>query len=144
MSIIYFKSFITTTFISLLCQKGQLTLHLCPRRWFGRKIFGYYPQNVIIEKSSYKLLRVHKGGIQETACPKVPGRLLWFSSELFKAICHIFICKIGTVYSIYHMPAIVLAKLPEAGLRGIFWTPNPLKSTLQDTQHFSYNSHVTV
>ena len=43
---------ITATFSSLVCQKGQFTLQLCPRRWFVRKIFGYYTPKVIIEKSS--------------------------------------------------------------------------------------------
>ena len=33
---------IPATFNILVCQKGQLTLPLCPRRWFVRKIFGYY------------------------------------------------------------------------------------------------------
>ena len=33
---------IPATFNSLVCQKGQFTLQLCPRRWFVRKIFGYY------------------------------------------------------------------------------------------------------
>ena len=33
---------IPATINSLVCQKGQFTLQLCPRRWFVRKIFGYY------------------------------------------------------------------------------------------------------
>ena len=41
---------IPATFNSLVCQKGQLTLLLCPRRWFVRKIFIYYPPKVKIEK----------------------------------------------------------------------------------------------
>ena len=41
----------TATINSLLCQKGQLTLHLFPIRWFARKIFGYYPPKVKIENS---------------------------------------------------------------------------------------------
>ena len=43
---------IAATFNSLVCQKGQFTLQLCPRRWFVRKIFVYYPPKVKIEKSS--------------------------------------------------------------------------------------------
>ena len=42
---------IPATFNSLVCQKGQFTLQLCPRRWFVRKIFGYYTPKVKIEKS---------------------------------------------------------------------------------------------
>ena len=34
---------IPATFNSLVCQKGQYTLHLCIRRWFVRKIFGILP-----------------------------------------------------------------------------------------------------
>ena len=39
---------------SLLCQKGQLTLQPCPRRWFVKKIFGYYQylKKVKIDNSS--------------------------------------------------------------------------------------------
>ena len=33
---------IPATFNSLVCQKGQFTLQLRPRRCFVRKIFGYY------------------------------------------------------------------------------------------------------
>ena len=33
---------IPTTFDSLMYQKGQFTLKPCHRRWFVRKIFGYY------------------------------------------------------------------------------------------------------
>ena len=43
---------IPATFNSLVCQKGQFTLQLCPKRWFGLKIFGYYILKVKIEKSS--------------------------------------------------------------------------------------------
>ena len=32
---------IPATFVSLVCQKGQFTLQLCPRRWFVRKISCY-------------------------------------------------------------------------------------------------------
>ena len=32
---------IPATINSLVCQKGQFTLQLCPGRWFVRKIFGY-------------------------------------------------------------------------------------------------------
>ena len=39
----------------LVCQTGQFTLQLCPRRWFVETIFGYYIQKVKIEKSSWKL-----------------------------------------------------------------------------------------
>ena len=49
---------IPTTFNSLLCQKRQSTLQLCPRRWFVRKIFSYYPQKVKIENSLQKILPV--------------------------------------------------------------------------------------
>ena len=31
---------IPATINSLVCQKGQFTLQLCPRRWFVTKIFG--------------------------------------------------------------------------------------------------------
>ena len=61
---------IPARFNSLLCQKGQFTLQLCPRTCFISKIFGYYPPKVRIEKSSYKFLPVHIGGFQETTCPK--------------------------------------------------------------------------
>ena len=61
---------IPATFNSLVCQKGQFTLQLCPRRWFVRKIFGYYTPKVKIEKSSYKFLPVQRGGFCETTCPK--------------------------------------------------------------------------
>ena len=43
---------IPTIFDSLLCQKGQFTLQLCPRRLFVSKILGNYPPKVKIEKSS--------------------------------------------------------------------------------------------
>ena len=43
---------IPATINSLVCQKGQFTLQLCPRNWFVRKTFGYYTQKVKIEKSS--------------------------------------------------------------------------------------------
>ena len=43
---------IPATFNSPLCQKGQFTLQLCPRRWFVRKIFCYYHPKVKIEKST--------------------------------------------------------------------------------------------
>ena len=39
---------ILTTFNSILCQKGQFTLRLHPRRSFVSKIFGYYLQKVKI------------------------------------------------------------------------------------------------
>ena len=42
---------IPATYNSLVCQKGQFTLQLCHRRWFVRKIFGYYTPKVKIEKS---------------------------------------------------------------------------------------------
>ena len=42
---------IPATFNSLVCQKGQFTLQVCPRRWFVRKILGYYTQKVKIGKS---------------------------------------------------------------------------------------------
>ena len=34
---------IPATFNSLVCQKGQFTLQLCPERLFVRMIFVYYP-----------------------------------------------------------------------------------------------------
>ena len=40
------------TINSLVCQKGQFTLQLCPRRWFVRKIFDFYTPKVKIEESS--------------------------------------------------------------------------------------------
>ena len=43
---------IPATINSLVYQKGQFTLQLCPRRWFVRKMFGYYTQKVKIENSS--------------------------------------------------------------------------------------------
>ena len=43
---------IPATFNSPVCQKGQFTLQLCPRRWFVLKISGYYTSKVKIEKSS--------------------------------------------------------------------------------------------
>ena len=43
---------IPATINSLVCQKGRFTLKLCPRRWFVRKIVGYYIKKVKIEKSS--------------------------------------------------------------------------------------------
>ena len=61
---------IPTTVNGLLCQKGQSTLELYPRRWFIRKIFSYYPQKVKIENSLKKMLSVQKKGFQETACSK--------------------------------------------------------------------------
>ena len=46
------KILIPATFNSLVCQKEQFTLQLCPRRWFVREIFGYKTPKVKIEKSS--------------------------------------------------------------------------------------------
>ena len=43
---------ISSTINSLVCQKGQFTLQVCHRRWFIRKMVGYYTQEVKIEKSS--------------------------------------------------------------------------------------------
>ena len=43
---------IPATINSLVCQKGQFTLQLCPRRWFVTKIFGYYTPKIKTEKSS--------------------------------------------------------------------------------------------
>ena len=40
------------TFYSLVCQKGQFTLQLCPRGWYVMKICVYYPPKVKIEKFS--------------------------------------------------------------------------------------------
>ena len=47
-----FPILIPSTTDCLVYQKGQYTLQLCLRRWFLRKIFGYYTPNVNIEKSS--------------------------------------------------------------------------------------------
>ena len=41
---------IPATINSLVCQKGQFTLQLCPRIWFVKTIFGYYTQKVKIEQ----------------------------------------------------------------------------------------------
>ena len=43
---------IPTTFDSLLCQIGKFTPQPCPRRWFVRKRYGYYPKRVKIENYS--------------------------------------------------------------------------------------------
>ena len=40
------------TINSVVCQKGQFTLQLCPRGWFVKKIFGYFTPKATIEKSS--------------------------------------------------------------------------------------------
>ena len=61
---------IPTTSKSLLCQKSQFTLQLCPEGWFVMKIFGYDPQKVKIENSSLKFLPVQRVGFLETVCPK--------------------------------------------------------------------------
>ena len=50
---------IPATSNSLVCQKGQFTLQLCPRRWFVRKIFGNYTQKVKIKNKI----------IEHFACP---------------------------------------------------------------------------
>ena len=52
---------IPATFNSLVCQKEQFILQLCPKRWLVRKIFGYSTPKVKIEKSSEKLLPVQTG-----------------------------------------------------------------------------------
>ena len=53
----------TATLNSVVCQKGQFTLQLCPKRcFFWGRIFGYYPPKVKIEKSSWKFLPVQIGG----------------------------------------------------------------------------------
>ena len=39
---------IPDTINSLVCQKEQFALQLSPRRWFVRKIFGYYTPKVKI------------------------------------------------------------------------------------------------
>ena len=41
---------ISATINSQVCQKGQFTPHLCPRRWFVRKIFGYFNLKVEIKR----------------------------------------------------------------------------------------------
>ena len=50
------QTLIPATINSLVCQKGQFTLQLCPRRWFVRKIFGYYTPKV------KNILSVQTGG----------------------------------------------------------------------------------
>ena len=47
---------------SLVCQKVLFTLQLCTRRWFVRKISGYFTPKAKIEKSSKKFLPVKTGG----------------------------------------------------------------------------------
>ena len=61
---------IPTIFDCLLCQKGQFTLQLCPKRWFVRKYLFITPthQKVNIKNSLQIFLPVPKGGYQETAC----------------------------------------------------------------------------
>ena len=49
-----------TTSNSPMCQKGQITHQPFHRRWFFKKIFGFYPQKVKIEKYSQKFLPVQK------------------------------------------------------------------------------------
>ena len=71
------------TINSLLCQKGQFTLQPCPRRWFVRKIFGYYTPKVKIEKSSLKCLPVQTGGFEEITCPKDRQDGPWLSPCLY-------------------------------------------------------------
>ena len=51
---------IPATINGLVCQKGLFTLQLCPRRWFVRKIVGYYTPKVKIEKSSLEILPVNQ------------------------------------------------------------------------------------
>ena len=53
---------IPATINSIVCQKEQFILQLCPRRWFVRKIFGYCTTYVKIEKSSGKFWPVQTGG----------------------------------------------------------------------------------
>ena len=71
---------IPSTFNSLMCQKGQFTYLSCHRRWFVRKIFGYYPPKVKIENISQKILPVHKESFQENACPKDRQDGSWLSA----------------------------------------------------------------
>ena len=55
-------TYLPTTFSSLVCQNGQFTLQLSPRRWFVRKIFGYYyllvlgRSSIIIDNQSFTSL----------------------------------------------------------------------------------------
>ena len=51
---------IPNTFNSILCQKGQFTLQVCPRQCYFSKIFGYFPQKVKIDNFF----------IEFFACPK--------------------------------------------------------------------------
>ena len=63
---------ISTTFHCLLGQKGQFSLHLCPRRWFDRKMFSYHPQKsklktfyrtfCLSKKEVFRKLTVQKTG----------------------------------------------------------------------------------
>ena len=48
---------IPATFNNLVCQKGQFTLQLCPRRWFVRKIFVNYPPKL---KSLHRIFCLSK------------------------------------------------------------------------------------
>ena len=64
-------------------------------------VFGYYPQEVKIEKTLKKLLPVQKGGFQETACPKFPvPYLLCQNGQFTLHPCHRrwFVRKIFGVY----------------------------------------------
>ena len=72
---------IPNTFDSLLCQKTNLTLQPCPKRWFVRKMFGCYPQKVKIENSLWKRLPLpmQKGGFHETACLQDRQDRSWLS-----------------------------------------------------------------
>ena len=65
-------------FNSLLCHKRQFTHQLCPKRWFVRKRFGYYPKksklkilyrNVYLSKNEvFRKLLVQKTGSPCTYC----------------------------------------------------------------------------
>ena len=53
---------IPATFNSLVCQNGQFTLQLCPRRWFVRKMLGYYIPEVKLKNHHGNYLPVQTGG----------------------------------------------------------------------------------
>ena len=60
---------IPTSLISL-CQKGQFAVQPCSRRWFVRKIFGYYPRKIKIENNIYRNVCLSNKRFLGTVCPK--------------------------------------------------------------------------
>ena len=59
-----------------MCQKGQFTLQLCPRRWFVRKTYGNYTPKVKIEKSPLIFLPVQTGFLGNYLSKRQVGRVL--------------------------------------------------------------------